>query len=126
MVRAAAAFLGLVHLSSTIASEALKPVFGRTRPWQPEAGAWFAGGDSFPSGHAGFYGGLAAALIVLFPRWAPLLIAPALFIGAARIVSQLHFLSDVAASFAIAALLATGWAHFFDSRLYAGAETIGR
>ncbi len=66
---------------------------------------WFAGGNSFPSGHNAFFWGLFLPLIYLFPRWRiPLLIVP-LFIAFARIDENYHFLSDVLGAIAIAALV---------------------
>jgi membrane-associated phospholipid phosphatase len=103
-------FTGGVQLATIAAAFGLKDVFGRQRPyeifghgdWQH---MWFAGGSSFPSGHNAFFWGLFLPLMYLFPRWRiPLLIIP-LFIALARIDMSFHFLSDVLASIALAALV---------------------
>jgi membrane-associated phospholipid phosphatase len=103
-------FTGGVQLATIASAWALKDVFGRQRPYELFAHgdwshAWFAGGNSFPSGHNAFFWGLFMPLIYLFPRWRiPLLIVP-LFIALARIDTSFHFLSDVLASVALAALV---------------------
>lgn len=103
-------FTGGVQLATIAAAFGLKQFFGRQRPfeifghgdWQH---VWFAGGNSFPSGHNAFFWGLFLPLMYLFPRWRiPLLIVP-LFIALARIDMSFHFLSDVLASIALAALV---------------------
>jgi membrane-associated phospholipid phosphatase len=90
-----------------------KNSFGRVRPQQAlESGdwthLWFAGGDSFPSGHAAFYFGLLLPLAAACPqRWLrALLIAIPVFVALARIDLAKHFLSDVSAPVLIAALYA--------------------
>jgi membrane-associated phospholipid phosphatase len=66
---------------------------------------WFAGGNSFPSGHNAFFWGLFLPLIYCFPRLRiPLLLIP-LFIALARIDENYHFLSDVLTAIAVAALI---------------------
>jgi membrane-associated phospholipid phosphatase len=103
-------FTGGVQLATIASAWALKNVFGRQRPYELFAHgdwshAWFAGGNSFPSGHNAFFWGLFMPLMYLFPRWRiPLLIVP-LFIALARIDTSFHFLSDVLASVALAALV---------------------
>lgn len=90
-----------------------KQYFGRLRPQQVlETGdwshLWFAGGSSFPSGHAAFYFGLLLPLAAACPiRWLRvLLVASSVYIALARMDMAKHFLSDVAASALIAALCA--------------------
>jgi membrane-associated phospholipid phosphatase len=101
-------FIGGVQLATLAAAYGLKQIFGRIRPyilldhgdWQH---MWFAGGNSFPSGHNAFFWGLFLPMIYLFPRWRwPLLAIPA-FIALARIDTSSHFVSDVLASIALAA-----------------------
>lgn len=103
-------FTGGVQLATITAAFGLKHCFGRQRPfelfghgdWQH---MWFAGGSSFPSGHNAFFWGLFLPLMYLFPRWRiPLLLIP-LFIALGRIDMSFHFLSDVLASVALAALV---------------------
>jgi membrane-associated phospholipid phosphatase len=101
-------FVGAVQFSSTVVADLAKPQIGRLRPSEVLAGAgdtWFVGANSFPSGHAAFYAGLFFPLMLLFPRWSPLLVLPPLFVAAARVVSHDHYLSDVAASLALTALM---------------------
>jgi len=112
-------YVGLVQFSSTFFTDLSKRPFGRQRPWEADdtgriLDQWFVGANSFPSGHAGFYFGLFAPLIMLFPRWTAAFAIVPLFIGVARIVSHDHYLADVAISAAIAALLAIGWAWRLD------------
>lgn len=103
-------FAGGVQLATIACAWALKHVFGRLRPYQVFAHGdwnhvWFAGGDSFPSGHNAFFWGLFLPLMYLFPRYRiPLLLIP-LFIALARIDESVHFASDVFASIALAALV---------------------
>ncbi|HTI96014.1 MAG TPA: phosphatase PAP2 family protein [Rudaea sp.] len=103
-------FTGGVQLATIASAWALKDVFGRLRPYElfghgDWSHAWFAGGNSFPSGHNAFFWGLFMPLMYLFPRWrVPLLLVP-LFIALARIDTSFHFLSDVLASIALAALV---------------------
>ena len=106
----AAIFTGGVQLATIASAYGLKEVFGRQRPYILLGGGdwqhmWFAGGNSFPSGHIAFFWGLFLPLMYLFPRWrVPLLLIP-LFIALARIDMSFHFLSDVLASIALAALV---------------------
>ena len=102
--------VGATHLSSTLVAGVSKNFFGRLRPFEVMqnadwAHAWWVGGSSFPSGHAGFYFGLFLPLAWLFPRWRwPLVLIP-WFIAVARVNANHHFVSDVAASIVVAALL---------------------
>ena len=86
-----------------------KQVFERPRPVH-EHGFALETSWSFPSGHASgslvFYGMLAyIAMVRLPPRWhAPVGIAALLLvlaIGATRVLLQVHYLSDVAAGYAV-------------------------
>jgi membrane-associated phospholipid phosphatase len=104
-------YVANVQLSATLLASVLKTAFGRLRPYEVLAGGhgdatWFAGGDSFPSGHAAFYFGLVLPIVALWPKRAWPLLALAWFIGAARVVGGHHFPGDVGASIAVAALLA--------------------
>lgn len=88
-----------------------KSHFGRLRPTEVfEKGdwsqAWFVGGGSFPSGHSAFYFGLLLPLAAACPRpWLRgLLLAIPVYVVAARLDLERHFLSDVAASAVIAAV----------------------
>jgi membrane-associated phospholipid phosphatase len=96
---------GLVQTAAIETMIAAKDLFGRLRPFKVfEAGdwsrVWFAGGDSFPSGHSAFYFGLLLPLAAACPiRWLRLvLVAIPLYVVLARIDMAKHFLSDVSAS----------------------------
>ena len=103
-------FTGIVQLGTIEASSLLKGVFGRLRPYQlleqnDWSHVWFAGGNSFPSGHVAFFWGLFLPLAYLYPKYRiALLVIPA-FIAVARIDENVHFLSDVLGSIALAALV---------------------
>ena len=103
---------GLVQVATLHTMIAGKNAFGRLRPADLFASGdwsqplWFVGGGSFPSGHGAFYFGLllplAAACPVRWLKW--LLVGLCLFVFAARLDLERHFLSDLAASALIAAL----------------------
>jgi membrane-associated phospholipid phosphatase len=103
-------FAGIVQLATIEAAWLIKDWFGRLRPFQIIARddwshIWFAGGNSFPSGHNAFFWGLFLPLAYQFPKYRiPLLVIP-VFIAFARIDENYHFLSDVLAAIAIAALI---------------------
>ena len=103
-------FAGTVQLATIEAAWWIKDYFGRLRPHQliernDWTHIWFAGGNSFPSGHNAFFWGLFLPLAYLYPRWRiPLLIIP-VFIAFARIDENYHFLSDVLGAIALAALI---------------------
>lgn len=103
-------YLALVQAIATVAADLSKPPFGRLRPFEAAAAGgvdtWFVGANSFPSGHVAFYAGLFLPLAVLLPRWTLLWAIPPLFVAAARVLEHDHYLSDVAASLALAAALA--------------------
>jgi len=103
-------FTGLVQICTIEAGSVLKGVFGRLRPFQllehnDWSHVWFAGGNSFPSGHVAFFWGLFLPLAYLYPKYrVPLLVVP-VFIAFARIDENVHFLSDVLGSIALAAFV---------------------
>ena len=104
---------GLIQASTIALMIVGKNTFGRMRPSQLlESGdwstMWFVGGGSFPSGHSSFYFGLLLPLAAAAPRsWQRIaLIVVPLFAISARLDMGKHFLSDVAASALIAAVLA--------------------
>ena len=104
-------FIGLSHVSSRFVADILKPPFSRLRPFEAIDSdgwhdTWFATvGNSFPSGHAVHFWSLFFPLAALFPKWmVPLAILPVL-VSAARIVVNDHYLSDILASAAVAALV---------------------
>jgi membrane-associated phospholipid phosphatase len=102
----------LVQLGTTVVMLVGKDGFGRLRPNEVLAHgdwshAWFAGGVSFPSGHLAFFAGFfvpfAAGIRSAWLRAA--ILGLPVFISVARIDVSAHFLSDVAASTLLAALL---------------------
>jgi membrane-associated phospholipid phosphatase len=103
-------FTGVVQLVTITLAWVIKDVFGRMRPYQliennDWSHIWFMGSNSFPSGHNAFFWGIFLPLVYAFPRYRiPLLIIP-IFIAFARIDENYHFLSDVLASIALAALV---------------------
>lgn len=108
-------YVGLVQFLSTTIADLSKPPFGRLRPYEamPDGvglDRWFAGGQSFPSGHTAFYFGLFVPLIILWPRYTALWLAVPLIVATQRIVAHDHYLSDVAASIGLATLLSVALA----------------
>ena len=108
-------FIGLAHLTARFVAGIMKPLFSRFRPYEAFGAdgwhdTWFAAmGNSFPSGHAVHFWSVFFPLVVLFPRfWVPLAILPVL-ISVARVAANDHYLSDVIASLALAALVT--WAY---------------
>jgi membrane-associated phospholipid phosphatase len=98
-------------LASSAAIHLLKFVIARLRPrvflqnGDYGLGNPLAGGfpwDSFPSGHTQVAFATAAVLALLAPRWAPVVFLLAAFVGAARLVTGWHYLSDIVASAFIA------------------------
>lgn len=103
-------YVGSVQFAATLIADLAKPQFGRLRPSEAMAqqidDRWFVGANSFPSGHAAFYAGLVAPLLVLWPRLGAVLLAVPLMVVAQGVWSLDHYLSDVAASLALALALA--------------------
>jgi len=103
-------FAGAVQIATIEAAWQIKDQFGRLRPHQliernDWSHIWFAGGNSFPSGHNAFFWGLFLPLAYLYPKYRiPFLIIP-VFIAFARIDENYHFLSDVLGGIALAALI---------------------
>jgi membrane-associated phospholipid phosphatase len=109
-------YVGAVHLLSSSAAEFAAPAIGRLRPIETASGGdlWLASGNSFPSPGTAFYAGLFLPLILLFPRAAPLWLAPPLFVAASEVMLDRHYLSDVGASLALASALAIALAFVAD------------
>lgn len=105
-------YVGAVHLLCAGIAEVAAPLSGRLRPSEMAGGSdlWLSAGDSFPSVDTAFYAGLFLPLIMLFPRAAPLWLAPPLFVAAAGVMLDRYHFSDVAAPLAFAALLSGGLA----------------
>jgi len=105
-------YVGAVQFTSTVVADLAKPLIGRLRPDEAIAGVdkWLAGGNAFPSGHTAFYAGLFFPLMLIAPRWTFLFAIPPLYVAAARVLENDHYLSDVTASLALAALVTGGLA----------------
>lgn len=109
-------FVGGVQLATIACAWVLKHAFGRLRPYEvfvhgDWSHVWFAGGNSFPSGHNAFFWGLFLPLMYLFPRWSIALLLIPLFIALGRIDMSFHFLSDVLSAIALAAFVTLIAAH---------------
>lgn len=104
-------YVGVVQLSTYLASDLSKPQFGRLRPFEAAqnggADSWFVGANSFPSGHVAFFAGLIVPMIILAPRAWPLVAIP-IFVAAERVLAGDHYLSDVGASFLLALIVSWG------------------
>ena len=106
---------GASQLTTRLLAGVLKNVFERPRPFEAVAsgewhGAFFTHGSSFPSGHAAHFWPLFFAAAVAFPRWRWPLLVLAVFVSAARVAVNDHYLADVLASAAIAALVTAAYA----------------
>jgi membrane-associated phospholipid phosphatase len=104
---------GVVQIATLHTMILCKDHFGRLRPHEvfdrgDWSDIWFAGGNSFPSGHSAFYFGLLLPLAAACPiRWLRnLVLAIPLYVILARIDLAKHFLSDVSTSAVIAAIYA--------------------
>lgn len=106
-------FIGLTHFSARLIAGVLKNVFGRLRPFEAQAAGWhdafFAGGGAMPSGHAIHFWALFFPLALLFPRARWILLPLPVAISIARVLANDHYLGDVVASMALAALIT--WAY---------------
>lgn len=105
-------YVGLVQLLAAGIAAVAAPRLGRVPPFEAVAGGdvWFAGGHAFPDTTTAFVAGLFFALVLLMPRLWPLWILPPLLVAAAGVLDHVHYLSDAAASLALAAALAAGLA----------------
>lgn len=118
----ALAVVAVVQLTTRLTVGILKGVLPRLRPFEvlaagPWDGQWFQDhGSSFPSGHAAHFWGLLFPIAWFYPRLALWLLPLPVFVSVARVAVNDHFLSDVAASGAIAAIL-TLIAHLVASAL---------
>ncbi|HLE61126.1 MAG TPA: phosphatase PAP2 family protein [Thermoanaerobaculaceae bacterium] len=76
-----------------------KNAFGRVRPNHPDAGRWFAGGDSFPSSHAAHAFLIASVLDATIdrPAWRWVIYPLATGVALQRIHEGVHYPTDVLA-----------------------------
>jgi membrane-associated phospholipid phosphatase len=105
-------YMGAVQLGATLLAQLMRPLVGRAAPGEAIAGVdrWFAGGTSFPAPETAFYAGLFFPLMLIAPRWTFLFAIPPLFVGASQVLDNQHYLSDVSAALALAALVTGGFA----------------
>jgi membrane-associated phospholipid phosphatase len=110
-VRFAAAFGGAVALGYVV-----KSLVARARPSGLEPLVAMPGDFSFPSGHAMQITAFTlAAILTLAPptqrgRWFAVALIAIVLVGASRLYLQVHFLSDVLAGIAAAAVWVLGYA----------------
>ena len=94
-------------VESVLVNAMIKPVFDRRRPDLIEGAPHLRRPKtaSFPSGHASS-GAMAAVLLSdAVPALRPLWVATAAVVGASRVHTRMHHGSDVAAGFAVGAVL---------------------
>lgn len=109
-------FVGITHLATRLIAGVLKNVFLRSRPFEALAGggwrdAFFVpGGSSFPSGHAAHFWALFFAVAIAFPKLRIPALILAIGVSMARVAVNDHYVSDVVASAAIAALVSVACA----------------
>jgi membrane-associated phospholipid phosphatase len=104
-------YVGLVQLLAAGIAAVAAPRLGRVPPFEAAAGGdlWFAAAHAFPSTMVAFVAGLFFPLLLVMPRLWPVWIVPPLVVAAAAVLEHIHYLSDAAASLALAAALAAGF-----------------
>jgi membrane-associated phospholipid phosphatase len=106
----------LAVLASGAASQILKHLACRSRPYMTDAGAFHlfpclrAGFASFPSGHVSTTVALAVVLAVAYPAWKVPIIGIAALVALSRIYLGLHFASDVLTAAFLAFTISTPFA----------------
>ncbi len=100
----------LAGASAGLTALILKMVLGRPRPYLNVADelTWFAhvsGYQSFPSGHTTHCFGIAAAVLVMAPRWGAGFLAGAILVAWSRMYLGRHYLSDVLAGAGLGSLV---------------------
>jgi membrane-associated phospholipid phosphatase len=114
--------IALACLLTVAACYLLKDLFGRSRPYVLNTGAWIWGGpamalhngspwSSFPSAHTTGAFALSVALSWFYPRARGLFIALALITAAQRVLHAAHFLSDTLAAMTLATLITRSTLH---------------
>lgn len=112
-IAASALFVFMGVALAGLASDLLKIIIGRSRPWvlfrdgTYDFSPWqlSANYQSFPSGHAACATAAALTLAVVAPRYRVPLLLAALLIALTRVVMVAHYLSDVIAGAALAWLV---------------------
>lgn len=111
-----------LRVSSGGAANIVKMLIHRPRP-----GSNAAFTDSFPSGHTTIYFGTFLLFAACVPKQRGWVLLVPTFIGAGRVVSNLHYLSDVFAGIALAGLLTSfflGLAYLLDRPLWRAATPV--
>ncbi len=95
---------GIVLPAAYIAKTFLKFIFGRTDPrswliWNKSLEFhWFSAAvESFPSGHMTVFAAFGTAILLYYPRYRVSVVSFLVLLGAALILTDYHFLSDVIA-----------------------------
>lgn len=101
-------FVAAAQLTTRLIAGVLKNVFLRSRPFEVDTG-FFSNGSSFPSGHAAHFWPFFFCALIAFPRWRIPALILAVFVSLARVLVNDHYLGDVLASGAIAAIVT--WAY---------------
>lgn len=106
--RVAIAFGAIITWSEYVI-DVLKHFAGRERPvdWVAAgeaSGRWFVGGESFASGHTAYYGAIALAIALRWPRWSLPAGLMAVYVASERVLTRAHHPGDVLASFAVVSL----------------------
>ncbi|MGE0550163.1 MAG: phosphatase PAP2 family protein [Kofleriaceae bacterium] len=109
-------WLAATHVISRLLTNAIKDATGRVRPpaWLEHGGGTFGhdglASPAFPSGHVALFASVLVPLAIVAPRTRPAL-AVVVFVAAARIVANAHWVSDTLAAITVVAVVAsaTGW-----------------
>jgi undecaprenyl-diphosphatase len=121
-------------ISGGLLNRLLKSIFERTRPVH-DHGLAIETDWSFPSGHASgamlVYGLLAYLLVRQAPHGLRPLIAAAavlliIFVGASRVVLQVHYLTDVLAGYLASAAWVAIWIAALEAMRWRGTQAAGR
>jgi membrane-associated phospholipid phosphatase len=104
-------YVGLVQLLAVGIAAVAARGLGRVPPFEAVSGGdvWFAAARAFPAGIVAFVAGLFFPLLLVMPRLWPVWIVPPIAVAAAVVLEHVHYLSDAAASLALAAALAAGF-----------------
>ncbi len=99
-------YLIFATMSALLVAVILKKFFGAPRPFENGLGALFiyGGGDSFPSGHAAFFGALATSVLYLHRNLFTTVFALiCLLVPLARVLAGIHYPIDLLAGVLIGA-----------------------
>ena len=98
-----------VAMTSLFIADVAKKIFMIPRPFIAVKGIYeifvIGGLDSFPSGHAAFFGALAVSIYLRDKKAGTFFLIGALLIGLARIIAGIHYPLDILAGFLLGWLL---------------------